>query len=80
MDAKEMVRNAGKGFIIRRAASMLAHKKDYKGYLAKQTDFSASERSKMREKAEVIGEDIRKGGKGDLRRRAERAAQKAGKK
>ena len=76
MDAREMVRNAGKGMIIRRAASILAHKGDYKGYLAKQKDFSASELKKMREKAEVIGEDIRKGGAGEKRRREERAARK----
>lgn len=60
MDIKNVLKQVGKGMIIRRGASMIAHKKDPRPYIDKQTDFSPVEREQMKEKAAVIGEVIRR--------------------
>ncbi len=60
MDVKETLKSMGKGMCIRRAASKLAHGSDYKKYISDLPDFSANEKKSMREKAEELGERIRK--------------------
>jgi hypothetical protein len=60
MDMKEVFKKIGKGMCTRRAASLLAHGKDYKGYLRGLKDFSPATRDDMQRKAEIIGEKIRR--------------------
>ena len=63
MDVKETLKQVGQGMVIRRAASMMAHKKDYKGYVNGIKEFSSTEKKAMLQKAETIGERIGKGAK-----------------
>jgi hypothetical protein len=63
MDVKETLKGIGKGMVIRRAASMIAHGKDHKKYVDGIKDFSPAERTDIKERAEVLGENLRKGGK-----------------
>ena len=60
MDIKNVLKQVGKGMVIRRAASMIAHKKDHRPYIDKQTDFSPVEREYMKDKAAIIGEQLRR--------------------
>lgn len=60
MEPKEMFKKVGKGMVTRRAASLLAHNKDYKSYINSKKDFSPAEREQIKKGAERIGDIIRR--------------------